>query len=145
MSCAESTRVHSGADRFDADGIGVFAPQSTNPPTSCAAEKHPYPPSRKDRAQGAGEPFEKDRNVAHHHARDSARVRVEHLLWAMDAGKDRDFQASNRGPLPIMTSPRGRKSRPWMGAVAFPSEIGARPTENLQPPEKEMFGRGRAL
>ena len=35
----ESTRVHSGVDRFDADGIGIFARESTNPPT-------PLPPRK---------------------------------------------------------------------------------------------------
>ena len=28
----ESTRVHFGVDRLEADGIEVFAPESTNPP-----------------------------------------------------------------------------------------------------------------
>src|SRR3954471_18058014 len=45
----ESTRVHSGVDRFDADGIGILGPESANPPTPLPPEKTLYPPSRKGR------------------------------------------------------------------------------------------------
>ncbi len=37
----ESTRVHSTVDRLDADGIGILAPESTNPPILCAAKNTP--------------------------------------------------------------------------------------------------------
>jgi hypothetical protein len=37
----ESTRVHSTVDRLDADGIGILAPKSTNPPILCAAKNTP--------------------------------------------------------------------------------------------------------
>jgi hypothetical protein len=75
-----------------------------------------------------------------HQRASNTSARVEHLLWAMDAGKDRDFRASNRGPLSIMMSARARNSRPWRRVVAFSSGIEARPAGNLHRPEKEISG-----
>jgi hypothetical protein len=59
----------------------------------------------------------------------------------MDVEKDRDLRASKRGPLPIMKSPRARKSPPSVRASAFSSEIEAWPVGNLHRLEKEIFGR----
>ncbi len=41
----ESTGVHSGVDRPDADGIGIFGPESTNP-SAPAPSKKPILPLR---------------------------------------------------------------------------------------------------
>src|SRR3954464_4929016 len=43
----ESTRVHPGVDRLDADGTRVLAPESTNPAT-------PRPPSKNTLFRGCG-------------------------------------------------------------------------------------------
>jgi hypothetical protein len=134
----ESTRVHSGVDRFDADGIGVLAPESTNPATPPGAKKHSI--------RGPGRTACGDRVASSWRIIMRATLRqghVQHLLRAMGAGKDRDFRASNCRPLPIMKSPRARNSRPWMGPGAFSSEIEARPPGNLRRPEKQFFSRAQ--
>jgi hypothetical protein len=124
-----------------ASAFSTRSPRIHRPPGG--PEKTLYPPFWIDRAQAAGGAFGNGRHVAHHHARHPASGHVEHLLWAMDAGKDRDFRASNRGPLPIMKSPRARNSRPWRRPGAFSSEIEARPPGNLHRPEEEIFGRAQ--
>ena len=46
----ESTGVHFGVDRSEADGIDIFGPESTNPPMFCPSENTPIsflPPSSK--------------------------------------------------------------------------------------------------
>jgi hypothetical protein len=85
-------------DRFDADGIGVFGPASTNPPTST--------PLKTQFICGPGMGLD-SRSTAHNDVAASA------------------------------------KSRPWMRAVAFSSEIEARPSENLHRSEKEIFERAK--
>jgi hypothetical protein len=46
----------------------------------------------------------------HHHARDTARSRAEHLLRAMAGGKSRCSPASHRQPLPMMSALRAPDS-----------------------------------
>jgi hypothetical protein len=87
-------------------------------------------------AQDERGPSESGRNEVHHHARDSASSRTEHLLRAMDPGKGRDLRASNRGPLPIKASRQGRNLPPSRLAAAISQEIEARPAGNLCWPEK---------
>src|SRR4051794_28695695 len=57
---------------------GVHESSDTPPPSEKTLGCLPQ-----DRAQAAGGPFGKDRNVVYHHARHPASGRVEHLLWAM--------------------------------------------------------------
>ena len=42
MSPLESTGVHFGVDRSDADGIGIFGQESTSPATPAPLGKHPF-------------------------------------------------------------------------------------------------------
>src|SRR5690349_18148262 len=44
------------------------------------------------------------RSDEHHHARDTARSRAEHLLWAMASPREGQKPALYRGPLPIRRS-----------------------------------------
>ena len=55
---------------------------------------------------------ERRRKHDHHHARDTARSRAEHLLRAMAGRKSRCLRASDRQPLPIMGSLRAPESCP---------------------------------
>src|SRR3954447_9446620 len=125
----ESTRVHSSVDRFDADGIGIFAPESTNPPTPLPPRKTLHPPPWQDRAQAAAGLFEKDRHVAHSHARHPASGRVEHLLGAMERADPQANAGESTVPLPTMTSPAHAKLGPSLRAGAFSPQIEARPRE----------------
>jgi hypothetical protein len=77
--------------------------------------------------------------VAYIHARDSARGRAKHLLWAMDPAKGRDLRAANRGPLPVMEASQARNLRPSMLVGAFSSEIEARPAGDLHWPERQIL------
>jgi hypothetical protein len=112
---------------------GVHESTDLHPP-----ENPIYLRSRNGRAQAAGRPFEIGRNVANHHARHPASGRVEHLLWAIGAGKDRDFRASTRGPLPIMTSPRARNRGRGCARSRFPRKSRLGPPKIYTGPKKKF-------
>src|SRR5262249_33654950 len=107
----DSTRLHSGVDRLDADGTRGLGQDSTNPETPHPLKKHLHwsvPPG----ALGNHEPLGGTRSDEHLHARDTAGSGAEHLLGAMGRGKSRCLQASNRRPLPTMSSLRASDSWP---------------------------------
>src|SRR5579871_6460000 len=95
----ESTGVHSGVDRLDADGTRVLGQESTNPPILSQLKNTPIQAPEREQAQHD-----------HHHARNTARSRAEHLLRAMAGRKSRRLRTSNRRPLPVISSLRAPES-----------------------------------
>jgi len=131
----ESTR---GVDRFDADGIRVFGPESTSPPTPPPPEKTLSPESLKGRAQAAGGRFETGRNVAHHHACHPAPGRLQHLLRAMERAKPQANGGESTVPLPIVTVPANVESAPSTRGACFSLQIAGSAPEDLCPLEKKF-------
>ena len=143
----ESTRVHSDVDRLDADGTRVSGQESTNPATRPHLKKHLHGTaplqwrSEIMSATGVARSDEED------HARDSARSRAEHLLWAMAGGKRRCLRASTHRPLPIMGSLRAPESWPLTLRSEISQGIARRSLGNLSVDQKEKSARlakGRA-
>jgi len=76
-------------DRLDADGTSVSGQESTNPPTPRPLKKHLIEGSGAEMPIPWGFQAQERPQVQHdhHHARDSAWSRAEHLLRAMAGGK----------------------------------------------------------
>jgi hypothetical protein len=74
-------------DRFDADGIGAFTQESTNPPIPGNLKKHLLGAGTAEMPMPSASQAQERQQAqhVHHHARHTASGRVEHLLRAMAA------------------------------------------------------------
>jgi hypothetical protein len=77
----------------------------------------------------------------HHHARDTARSRAEHLLRTMAEGKSRCFRASIHGPMPKATLRRRGIARRFERMLANIQGITHLAAANFKVREKEKESR----
>src|SRR5262249_53159674 len=96
----ESTGVHSGVDRLDADGTRVYGQESTNPATPGPLKKHLHRTAPLRWRSENHEHHESGAVAEEDHARDTASPRAEHLLRAMAGGKGRCFAPPIAGHCP---------------------------------------------
>jgi hypothetical protein len=107
-------------------------------------KKHPCSGARAELPMPSGFQVQERQQAKrdHHHARDTAGSRAEHLLWAMARGKSRCLRTSNAGPLPIMSSLRAPDSGPSTFRSEISQGIAHRRVGDLRVDQKEISAPG---
>src|SRR6185312_16161104 len=138
----ESIRVHSAVDRLDADGTRVLGQESTNPP---------IPGFVKNNTPSWSAPLQ--RALGNHERHGSGGVRcasscarlctITRRTPIMGNGREkrRCLPASNRQPMPIMSSLRVPESGPLTFRSEISQGIARRRVGNLSVDQKEKSAR----
>ena len=120
-SWRESTRVHSGVDRLDADGTRVLGQESTIPASTPPLKKHLHRTAPLQWRSSSPSATEMARSNEEDHARHCTIARRTPIR-GNGRGKSRCLQASNRPPLPKVSSRRTPDSAPLTFGARFLSE-----------------------
>jgi hypothetical protein len=129
----ESTRVHQGVDRLDADGTRVSGQESTIPAIP-RREKIPHP------GPGAAAGAARSSSCARH-----CRITRRTPITGIGSGKMPETRGKMRGPLPVMRSLRAPDLDLWRCGARFPKESRAGALEiYLSTKKKNLRVRRRA-